>query len=52
MGRGGIKNFTGAGGGEVGDLLGERNLRRSDFDNSNLFQSEKQLSVNNEHQLK
>ena len=33
-------------------LLGEGNLRRSDFDNFNLFQSEKQLSVNTEHQLK
>ena len=34
-------------------LLGEGNLRRSDFDNSNLFQSKKQLSVNRptEHQL-
>ena len=31
-------------------LPGEGNLRRSDFDNSNLFQSYKQLSVNTEHQ--
>ena len=33
-------------------LPGEGNLRRNDFDNLNLFQSEKQLSVNTEHQLK
>ena len=33
-GLGGIRNFTGGGG-----LLGEQNLRSSDFDNSNLFQS-------------
>ena len=33
-------------------LPGERNLRRNDFDNLNLFQSEKQLSVNTEHKLK
>ena len=44
---GGIRNFAG----EI-FLPGEGNLRRSDFDNSNLFQSLKQLSVNTEHQLK
>ena len=33
-------------------LPGERNLRRNDFDNLNLFQSEKQLSVNTEHKTK
>ena len=31
---------------------GEVNLRRSGFDNSNLFLGQKQLSVNAEHQLK
>ena len=46
-GRVGIGNFTG----EI-FLLGEGSLGRSDFDNSNLFQSEKVLSVNTEHQLK
>ena len=30
-------------------LLGKGNLGKSDFDNSNLFQSYKQLSVNAEH---
>ena len=48
-GGGGIGNFTRVGG---IFLSGEGNLRRIDFDNSNLFQSEKQLSVNTEHQLK
>ena len=33
-------------------LLGGGNLRRNDFDNPNLFQSKKQLSVNADHQLK
>ena len=33
-------------------LPGEGNLRRSDFDDSDLFQRKKQLSVNTEHQLK
>ena len=33
-------------------LPDEGNLRRSDFDDPNLFQSWKQLSVNTEHQLK
>ena len=33
-------------------LLGEGNLRRSDFDDENLFQSYKQLSVNTAQQLK
>ena len=46
--RRGIENFTG---GRI-FLIGERNLRRNDFDNMNLFQSLKQLSVNTEHQLK
>ena len=31
-------------------LLGEENLRRSDFDNLNLSQSFKQVSVNTYHQ--
>ena len=34
--RGGIGNFTG---GERGDFCTEGNLRRSDFDDSNLFKS-------------
>ena len=34
-----------------GGLSGNGNLR-SDFDHSNLFQSLKQLSINNEHQVK
>ena len=44
-------------GGEIGNfvgvdfLLGGGKLRRSGFDHLNLFQSEKQLSVNNEYQL-
>ena len=33
-------------------LLGGGNLTRSDFDHSNLFQSQKQHSVNIEHCLK
>ena len=33
-------------------LPGEGNLRRSDFDNLNLFQNYKQLSLNTVHQLK
>ena len=33
-------------------LLGEGNLRRSDSDDENLFQSYKQLSVNTAQQLK
>ena len=33
-------------------LPGEGNLRRSEFGNLNHFQSQKQLSVNTEHQLK
>ena len=33
-------------------LPGEENLRRSDFDDSNLFQSWKQPSVKTKHQLK
>ena len=33
-------------------LLGGGNLRRSGFDHSNYFKSQKQLSVNTEHQLK
>ena len=33
-------------------LPGEGNLRRSDFDNSNPFQSLKQLSMKTEYQLK
>ena len=46
---GGIRNFTR--GGEI-FLPGEGNLRRSNFDHSNLFQSCEQLSVNTKHQLK
>ena len=33
-------------------LAGGGNLRRSGFDHSNYFKSQKQLSVNAEHQLK
>ena len=33
-------------------LAGGGNLRRSGFDHSNYFKSQKQLSVNTEHQLK
>ena len=33
-------------------LPGGGNLRRSGFDHSNYFKSQKQLSVNTEHQLK
>ena len=33
-------------------LPGKGNLRRSDFDDSNLFQNKKQLSVNTDHQFK
>ena len=35
-----------------GFLLGDGNLKMSDFDHSNLFQNEKQHSVNVEHWLK
>ena len=42
-----IRNRTGG-----NFFMGEGNLRRSDFDNSNLIQSLKQLSVNTENQLK
>ena len=44
---GGILNFAGG-----IFLLGCENLKRSDFDNSNLFQSEKQHSMNTERELK
>ena len=44
----GIRNFAG---GAI-FLLGGENLRRSGFDHSNYFKSQKQLSVNTEHQLK
>ena len=50
--------IRGGGEGESEILLGENflpgdwNLRWSDFDNSNLFQSQKQLSRNTEQQLK
>ena len=43
----GIENFAGG-----TFLSGGGNLRRSNFDDLNLFQSQKQLSVNTEHQLK
>ena len=33
-------------------LLGGGNMKRGDFDNSNLFQSLRQYSVNIKHQLK
>ena len=33
-------------------LLGDENLRRSDFDHSNFFQNQKQHSVNIDHQIK
>ena len=38
-------------GGEGIVLLGEGNLRMSDFDDSSLFQTKKRLSVNTEYQL-
>ena len=34
------------------NLDGGVNLRRTDFDHSNLFQGQKKLSVNSEHRLK
>ena len=34
------------------NLDGGVNLRRIDFDHSNLFQGQKKLSVNREHRLK
>ena len=43
----GIENFAGG-----IFLSGGGNLRRSNFDDLNLFQSQKQLSINTEHQLK
>ena len=46
-GLGGIANFT-----DGCFLPGEGNLRRRDFDDSNLFQSLKKPSVNTQHQLK
>ena len=56
MVRSGGGKFPTVGWGESEILLrvfftGEGKLRRSDFDNSNLCQSYKQLSVNTEHQL-
>ena len=45
-------------GGDIGNFAGGiflddgENLKRSDFDHSNLFQSKKHHSVNAEHQLK
>ena len=42
----------GGGGGRGGGLPGGENLRTSDFDDSKIFQSQKQHFVNTEHQLK
>ena len=43
-----MENFAG----EDFFLLGDGNLRRSDFDHSNVFQSQKQHSVNIDRRIK